>query len=148
MEAEQKIAGNGKKTKLAAARYFITPQIVFQNQSTTPIGSALSPLMSYLPMNEMSAAMGTVASNTNLTMTAAQTILTLTDGTTGTQVGSASGSAQTSEIGFMNAGLGNILGAGTAYATTDAGKTAAAAMLDAYGNLVTQMTKQQQVSAR
>ncbi len=33
----------------------------------------------------------------------------------------------------MNAGLGNILGAGTAYATTDAGKTAAAAMLDAYG---------------
>jgi hypothetical protein len=146
MAAEEKIAG--KKSKLATARYFITPQIVFQNQSTTPIGSAFAPLMSYLPVNEMSAAMGTVASNTNLTMTAAQTILTLTDGTTGTQVGSAQGSAQTSEIGFMNAGLGNILGAGTAYATTDAGKTAAAAMLDAYGNLVTQMTKQQQVSAR
>ncbi len=92
MAAEEKIAG--KKNKLVAARYFITPQIVFQNQSTTPIGAALSPLMSYLPVNEMSAAMGTVASNTNLTITDAQTILTLTDGTTGTQVGSGIGAAR------------------------------------------------------
>jgi len=141
--AEQKIAGNSGKGKLVTARYFITPQIVFQNQATTPIGSALSPLMSFLPVNEVSTAMGTVAGNVNHTMTQAQTVLFLTDGNTGTQVAAVNGSATTSEIGFMNAGLGNILGAGTAYATTDAGKTAAAAMLDAYGNLVSQFSAKQ-----
>ena len=141
--SEQKISGTAGKGKLIAARYIITPQIVFQNQGSTPIGSALSPFMNFLPTSEVSSAMGAVAGNVNHTMTSAQTILFLTDARTGTQVAAASGSAQTSEIGFVNAGLGNILGAQTAYATTDTGKAAAAAMLDAYANLVAQVSQQQ-----
>jgi len=148
IEAEHIRSGQKGGPKVKAARYFLTPQIVFQNSGSTSVGGAISSFMGNLPLGGAEGFVGTLAANINQTTSEAQTVLFLTDGKTGTQVAAAQGSARSSEIGFATTGMGSLLGAGGAYAQTDAGKAAMAALVDAYANLVQEMSKTRTASAR
>lgn len=148
IEAEHIRTGQKGGPKVKAARYFLTPQIVFQNSGSTSVGGAISSFMGNLPLGGAQGVVGTIAANINQTTSEAQTVLFLTDGKTGTQVAAAQGSARTSEVGFSTTGMGSLLGSGGAYAQTDTGKTAMAALVDAYANLVRGMSTTRTANAR
>jgi hypothetical protein len=139
---EQQLAGTTKKSKLLPAEYFLTPQILFQDTNTNSVGSTVGSLFSAAGMPTALAGLG---SNMTINTTEAQSVLYLTNAQTGVQLAAATGSAKTSEVGMTASYKGGAFGAAGAslgaYSSSDAGKTAAAALVDAYATLVKQLQK-------
>jgi len=120
---------NFGKGQLVAADYTVTPTLIFSEHGTKGIGGAIGGLF------------GTVGAliGSNLQFSDAQSMLTLVDNRSGVQVAVAEGSADSMDIGGLM-GLfesGTGIGAGAhAYSKTPEGKLIAAAMTDAFNNLV------------
>jgi hypothetical protein len=131
---ERALSGKGGTGKLAAADYFITPDIVTQNANSGGLAGGAGALLPGVA--------GVIAGGLTTKSSEAQTVLYLVEGKSGVQVVAATGSAKTND---MNWALGGINGtaaigaAGGGYSNTEIGKTTAAAFLDAYANLVKQV---------
>lgn len=134
IQEEQLLTGKGgSKQKLVGAQYFLTPNIVFSDQNSGGGGANLG---SYLP-----GYIGAIAGNLGLQQSEVQTVLFLTQTSTGVQVAAAEGSAKNSDLslggfGWISGALG---GAANAYASTDMGKLVIGSLVDAYTKLVTQL---------
>lgn len=144
IQQERAIAGKGtgNRGKLVSADYFLTPEVASQNSNSSEVGGGFGRL---LP-----GALGSVAANLTEQSTEAQTTLVLTSAKTGMQVLAAVGNAKTSDIGLSLSRMGQrgVNANVGAYASTDAGKTVAAAFQDAYANLVQQMESKPKVARR
>ena len=120
------------RQKLVAAQYFMTPNIIFQDANSGGMGGGLGALLPGYA--------GLVAGAVGAKESQAQTLLTLTQTSSGLQVAVSEGSAQTRDFSFLGFGLGGgVGGALGAYGSTDIGKTVVAALVDAYSKLVTQL---------
>jgi curli biogenesis system outer membrane secretion channel CsgG len=133
IQQEQALTGGGgSRQRLVAAQYFLTPDILFQDQNA---GGMLGGLGGLLPGYA-----GLVAGAVGSKSSEAQTLLTLTQTSTGMQVAIAEGSAQTRDFTLGGFGFGGGVGGGLgAYGSTDIGKTVTAALVDAYAKLVNQL---------
>ncbi len=136
IQEEQALTGTGgSKRKLVAAQYFLTPNILLQDSNSGGAGAAIGALSSMLPaeLSALGGALGYQASE-------AQAVLFLTQTSTGLQVATSEGSAQTRDWTFGGLGGGNGIGGGLgSYASTDIGKTVIAALIDAHNNMVTEL---------
>ena len=136
IQEEQALTGTGgSKKKLVAAQYFMTPNILFEDSNSGGAGAAIGALTSMLPgqLSALGGALGYQASE-------AQALLFLTQTSTGLQIATAEGSAQTQDWTFAGLGGGGGLGGGLgAYASTDIGKTVVAALIDAHNKLVAEV---------
>ena len=136
IQEEQALTGTGGSTKkLVAAQYFMTPNILFEDSNSGGAGAAIGALSSMLPgqLAALGGALGYQASE-------AQALLFLTQTSTGLQIATAEGSAQTRDWTFAGLGGGGGLGGGLgAYASTDIGKTVVAALIDAHNKLVAEV---------
>lgn len=136
IQQEEALTGSGgSKRKLVAAQYFMTPTILFQDSNAGGAGAAIGALSSLLPgeLAALGGALGYQASE-------AQALLFLTQTSTGLQIATAEGSAQTQDWTFGGFGGGGGLGGGLgAYGSTDIGKTVVAALIDAHNKLVTEV---------
>ena len=132
IEEERSISGRGGIGRLAAADYFITPDIVTQNSNSGGFAGGVGALLPGVA--------GIIAGGITQKSSEAQTALYLTDAKSGVQVAAATGSAKTDDFGWALGGVNGFGGAGGAggYGRTAIGKTTAAAFLDAYVNLVHQ----------
>lgn len=130
-----KPGGGVAKGQITAARYTLTPHIVFSesNAGGAGIGALLG---AFVPK---AAILGGVVGN--LRFKEAQTVIFLTDNATTEQVGAAEGSATATDMGVGGGVLGVVsggLGGGgaSAWSNTNEGKVVAAALLDAVNKLV------------
>lgn len=132
IEDERRLSGRGGVGQLAAAQYYLTPDIVFQNANAGAIGGGVG---TFLP-----GVIGVVASSVTQNSSEAQTALYLTSNRSSVQVAAATGSAKSNDYGFaLGAAYGGMGGLGGGYANTAMGKTITAAFLDAYSKLVKQV---------
>lgn len=139
IEQEREISGRGGIGKLAAADYFLTPDIVTQNANSGGLAGGAGALLPGVA--------GIIAGGITTKSSEAQTALYLTNTRTGVQVAAATGSAKTNDIGWALGGVGGMAGgAGGGYTNTEIGKTTAAAFLDSYANLVKQVQSSAQVA--
>jgi curli biogenesis system outer membrane secretion channel CsgG len=128
LQEEQALRG-GKKTNVVTAKYFLTPNILFQNQDAGAAGGGLGGLLPGVA--------GAIGGAIRVQKSEAQVTITVTDTDTSIQVFAADGSARTEDVGFLLGGYGGaIAGVGGAYENTDIGKTVTAALLDAYIKVV------------
>jgi hypothetical protein len=136
IQQEQALTGSGgSERNLVAAQYFMTPNILFEDSNTGGAGAAIGALSSMLPaeLAALGGALGYQASE-------AQALLFLTQTSTGLQVASSEGSAQTRDWTFAGLGGGGGLGGALgAYSSTDIGKTVVAALIDAHNKLVSEL---------
>ncbi len=134
-------AKRGKRARVPQADYFLTPDVLAQNENAGVVDGGLASL---LPGR-----VAQVASGVSVKFQNAQVAIYLTNGKTGVQIAAATGKATTADAGidFASASRGRIA-AGGAYANTDIGKTISSAFLDAYANLVKQMAPPPQQVAR
>ena len=140
---ERELSGKGGGGKLAAADYFITPDIVSQNANAGAVGGGVGALLPGVA--------GVIAGSITQKSSEAQTALYLTDTKSGVQIAAATGSAKTEDYGFALGGAGfssGLAGVGGGYSNTEIGKTTAAAFLDAYSNLVRQIRDQRTLARR
>lgn len=140
---ERAISGKGGVGKLAAADYFLTPDIVTQNANSGGLAGGAGALLPGVA--------GIIAGSIVQKNSEAQTALYLTDSKSGVQVAAATGAAKTSDYGFALGGASFAAAAGGVaggYANTEIGKTTAAAFLDAYANLVRQVQGSQTLAKR
>ncbi len=137
----QASAKRGKRGRVAQADYFLTPDVLAQNQNAGTVDGSFASL---LPGR-----VAQVASGLSVKFQNAEAAIYLTNGKTGVQIAAATGKATTADAGidFFSSSGGRI-GGGGAYANTDIGKTISAAFLDAYANLVRQMGPPPQQVAR
>jgi len=130
--------------QMAAADYYLTPNIIFQDENAGRAGGGMGALLPGWA--------GVVAGAISVQTLQAEVMLTLTDTRTGIQEIAAQGSAQKKDIGFAfgGGGLGAlpIAGVGGAYASTDIGKITAAALLDGYAKVVEQARVMPAIQAR
>jgi curli biogenesis system outer membrane secretion channel CsgG len=120
---------NFGKGQLVAADYTVTPTLIFSAHDTQGLGGTIGGLF-----GSVGALIGS-----NLKFNDAQSMLTLVDNRSGVQVAAAEGSADSMDIGGMMSMFETGLGVGTgarAYSKTPEGKVIAAAMMDAFNNLV------------
>lgn len=136
IQQEQELTGTGgSQRKLVAAQYFMMPNILFEDENAGGAGAAIGALTSMLPgqLAALGGALGYQASE-------AQALLFLTQTSTGLQIATSEGSAQTQDWTFGGLGFGGGLGGGLgSYASTDIGKTVVAALIDAHNKLVTEV---------
>lgn len=140
---ERSLSGRGGVGKLAAADYFITPDIVSQNANAGALGGGVGALLPGVA--------GVIAGSITQKSSEAQTALYLTETRSGVQVAAATGSAKTEDYGFALGGAGfasGLAGVGGGYSNTEIGKTTAAAFLDAYSNLVRQLQSSRSLARR
>jgi hypothetical protein len=134
IEQERAVSGKGGIGRLAAADYFITPDIVSQNANSGGFAGGAGALLPGVA--------GIIAGGITQKSSEAQTALYLTDARTGVQIAAATGSAKTNDFGWALGGVngvGGVGGAGGGYTNTEIGKTTAAAFLDSYRNLLRQL---------
>lgn len=134
IEQERAVSGAGGVGKLAAADFFITPDIVTQNANSGGFAGGAGALLPGVA--------GIIAGGITQKSSEAQTALYLTETRSGVQVAAATGSAKTQDFGWALGGVngvGGVGGIGAGYSNTEIGKTTAAAFLDAYANLVRQV---------
>jgi len=133
IQQEQALTGSGgSRRRLVAAQYFMTPNVLFKDQNAGGAGGGLG---GFLPGYA-----GLIAGAVGMKSSEAQTLLTLTQTSTGVQIGVAEGSARTRDFSLLGFGLGGgVGGALGAYGSTDIGKTVVAALIDAYAKLVNQL---------
>jgi curli biogenesis system outer membrane secretion channel CsgG len=128
LQEEQALAG-APKTKVVKAKYFLTPNILFQNEDAGGAGGGLGSLLPGVA--------GAIGGAVRVQKSEAQVTITVTDTDTSIQVFAAEGSARTEDVGFLLGGYGGVIaGVGGAYENTDMGKTVTAALLDAYIKVV------------
>lgn len=134
-------AKRGKRARTPQADYFLTPDVLAQNQNAGGVDGSLG---RFLP-----GMAGHVASGLSVKFQNAEAAIYLTSGKTGVQVAAATGKASTADTGFdfSRTTWGGGAG-GSAYSSTDIGKTISAAFLDAYINLVKQVGPPPQQVAR
>ena len=134
-------AKRGKRGRVAQADYFLTPDVLSQNQNAGGMDGSLG---RFLP-----GMAGQVAGGLSVKFQNAEAAIYLTNGKTGVQVAAATGKASTADTGFdfSRTTWGGGAG-GSVYSSTDIGKTISAAFLDAYANLVRQMGPPPQQVAR
>ncbi len=136
--AEQGMVEGPGQPRLVAARYLITPNVVFSNRNAGGAGVGALLGVFGLPGAVAGAAIA------SMRIQEAQAALFLTDAQTGVQIAVAEGSAKVKDFGG-GAGLGGW-GGGVAgiggiggYGNTAEGKLIAAALLNAYNNLTEQV---------
>lgn len=137
IEEERAISGKGGAGQLAAADYFITPDIISQNANSGGFAGGAGALLPGVA--------GLVAGGITKKDSEAQVALYLTDTKSSVQIAAATGSAKTEDFGWALGGANGLAGfggVGGGYANTAIGKTTAAAFLDAYANLVRQLQNQ------
>jgi Curli production assembly/transport component CsgG len=136
IQEEQALTGTGgSKKKLVAAQYFLTPNILFEDENAGGAGAAVGALASMLP-----GALGLIGSGVGYQASEAQALLFLTQTSTGLQIATSEGSAQTQDWTFAGLGGGGGFGGALgAYASTDIGKTVVAALIDAYNKMVAEV---------
>jgi curli biogenesis system outer membrane secretion channel CsgG len=133
---------NVGRGQVAAADYFIVPDIAEQNRNSG--GSNLGAVAgSFLP-----GGFGSLAGSMHVKKSEAHTLLTLVDARTTEQLYVAEGAAQKSDISFGAGGGGGGWGgfaglAGGGYSDTDIGKVIGAAYFNAFVDLVHYMQAQQ-----
>ncbi len=136
IQEEEALTGSGgSKRKLVAAQYFLTPNILFEDSNSGGGGLGVGALTSMLPgaLSVIGGAVGYQASE-------AQALLFLTQTSTGLQIATAEGSAQTQDWTFGGLGGGGGYGGALgSYASTDIGKTVVAALIDAHNKLVAEI---------
>jgi curli biogenesis system outer membrane secretion channel CsgG len=135
LQDEQALQG-APKTKVVKAKYFLTPNILFQNKDAGAAGGGLGGLLPGVA--------GAIGGAIRVQKSEAQVVITVTDTDTSIQVFAAEGSARTEDVGILLGGYGGyIAGVGGAYENTDIGKTVTAALLDAYIKLVQHVQQMQ-----
>jgi len=136
IEQEQILTGKqGSKQRITGAQYFLTPNVVFSDANSG--GGSLSALSGMLP-----GAIGSLAGNLGLQKSEVQSVLFLTQTSTGVQVAASEGSAKNSDLKFNSFGwLGGGGGGASGYASTAMGKLVIASLVDSYNKLVTQLQK-------
>lgn len=136
IQEEQALTGKGgSKRDLVAAQYFLTPNIIFKDSNAGGAGGAIGAIGSLLPSY-----LGVVGSAVGYKASQAQSVLFVTQTSTGLQVAAAEGSAETKDWTFAGlGGGGGVLGGLGAYSDTEIGKTVTASLLDAYSKLVAQL---------
>jgi curli biogenesis system outer membrane secretion channel CsgG len=139
IQQEQLLSGRqGSAQKIVGAQYFLTPNVVFSDPNSGGGSGSLAALGRYLP-----GAIGSLAGNLGLQRSEVQSVLFLTQTSTGLQVAAAEGSAKNSDLsvgGFS--WLSGLGGAANAYASTDLGKLVIASLVDGYNKLVTQLQQE------
>jgi curli biogenesis system outer membrane secretion channel CsgG len=134
-QEEELTGGGGAKKKLVAAQYFLTPNILFQDDNAGGGGLAIGALTSMLP-----GSLAAIGGGVGYKASEAQALLFLTQTSTGLQIATAEGSAQTRDWTLGGLGFGGGIGGGLgSYASTDLGKTVIAALIDAHNKLVTEI---------
>jgi curli biogenesis system outer membrane secretion channel CsgG len=133
IQEEQSLTGSGGSSqRLVAAQYFLTPNVLFEDSNSGGFGGGLGGLLPGYA--------GVLAGAIGAKDSAAQTLITLTQTSSGMQVAVAEGSARNRDFtlgGFgFGGGVGGALGA---YGSTDIGKTVMAALVDAYAKMVNQL---------
>jgi curli biogenesis system outer membrane secretion channel CsgG len=141
IQQEQILTGGqqGSRQRLAGAQYFLTPNVVFSDANSGGGTGSLSALGGLLP-GGMGSTIGALAGNLGLQRSEVQSVLFLTQTSTGIQVAAAEGSAKNSDLSV--GGLGGIAGLGgaaSAYASTAMGKLVIGSLVDAYAKLVAQL---------
>ncbi len=136
IQQERQLTGGSAAGSLVAAQYFLTPEIIFADDNAGGSSASISTFTSLLPSTLRGLA-GSVAYDDQ----EVQTVLLLTQGSTGLQVAAAEGSAQTRDVGINGAVLGSGFTSARfgSYADTAIGKTVVAALADAYAKLVRQL---------
>lgn len=136
IQEEQALTGSGgSKRKLVAAQYFLTPNILFQDENSGGAGALVGAVTSMLP-----GPLGVLGSGLGFQASEAQAVLFLTQTSTGLQIATAEGSAQNKDWTFAGFGAGGGYGGALgAYASTDIGKTVVAALIDSLNKLVAQL---------
>jgi hypothetical protein len=118
--------------KAAQTDYYLSADILSQNENAGGFAGGLGKALPGLA--------GAIAGGINANVSDAQTALYLTNAKTSVQVAAATGTAQTTDVGFSTASLGRgFAAAGGVYSNTPIGKTVAASFLDAYAKLVAQV---------
>lgn len=124
-----KPGGGVTKGQITAARYTLTPHIVFAESNAGGAGAVIGAFLPRIPL------LGAVAGS--LRFKEAQAVIFLTDNSTTEQIAAAEGSATSTDIGIGGGVLGMLGGAGAgAWGNTNEGKVVAAALLDAVNKLV------------
>lgn len=147
VQQERALAGAGQMQggarmgggQIVAADLALTPNVVFSG-NTGGMGGALGLLGAFIPGYGGLIA-STIGASVNIKFTSAQSVLTLTDVRSGVQVSAAQGTATSEDIGIGASlfGVGSGGGAGGSfggYANTPEGRVVAAALMDAYNNVV------------
>lgn len=139
IQQEELLTGrSGSAQKMVGAQYFLTPNVVFSDEDSGGASGALSALGRYLPGE-----FGSIAGNLGLQQSEVQSVLFLTQTSTGLQVSAAEGSAKNSDLTLGGFGwISGLGGAARAYASTDMGKLVVASLVDAYNKMVTQLRSQ------
>jgi hypothetical protein len=145
---EYRTGSNQQKGQRVAADYFLDPQVIINNESTSgshsDVGAGLAgALGSAAGVPYLGAIAGAVSNAAESRVTVVT--LTLTDIRSTVQVSISEGSATTTNISSSMGGWGGLLGAGGAgavgggmgsFTRTPEGQATAAAFFDAYNNMV------------
>lgn len=133
IQQEQALTGkSGSTQKIVGAQYFLTPNIVLSDANS---GGGSGNLGSLLP-----GYIGAIAGNLGLQQSEVQSVLFLTQTSTGIQIAAAEGSAKNSDLSLGGLGwIRGLGGAANAYASTDMGKLVIGSLVDAYTKLVRQL---------
>lgn len=147
IQQEQLLAGRqGSKQKLAGAQYFLTPNVVFSDANSGGGSGSLGALGGLLP--GVAGRVSALAGNLGLQRAEVQSVLFLTQTSTGIQVAAAEGSAKNSDLSVGGLGwLGGLGGSAGAYASTAMGKLVIGSLVDAYGKLVAQLRAESAAAA-
>lgn len=116
------------KGQITAARYTLTPHIVFAESNAGGAGVAIGAFLPRIPL--LGAVVGSIR------FKEAQAVIFLTDNASTEQVGAAEGSATSTDMGIGGGVLGMLGGGAGAWGNTNEGKVVAAALLDAVNKLV------------
>jgi curli biogenesis system outer membrane secretion channel CsgG len=140
IQQEQILTGSqGSRQRLAGAQYFLTPNVVFSDANSGGGTGSLAALGGLLP-GGLGGTVGALAGNLGLQRSEVQSVLFLTQTSTGIQVAAAEGSAKNSDLSVGGlGGLAGLGGAASAYASTAMGKLVIGSLVDAYGKLVAQL---------
>ncbi len=143
IQQEQLLSGTqGSAQRIVGAQYFLTPNVVFSDPNSGGGAGSLTALGRYLP-GELSA----LAGNLGLQRSEVQTVLFLTQTSTGLQVAAAEGSAKNSDLSLGGFGwIRGLGGAASAYASTDMGKLVIGSLVDAYNKMVVQLQREKGTS--
>lgn len=118
------------KGQMVAADYTISPSITFSNRNA---GGGAAGLLAFVPV--VGGALAGVAGS--MKTQEASTLLTLVDNRSSVQLAAAEGSAKNVDYGMLGGLIvGNVGGAGGAYANTAQGKVIVAAFTDSLNNLI------------
>src|SRR6266478_5255798 len=132
---EQRVGSNIGKGQMKAADYVLVPDIANQNRNSggSNIGGMLGGLLPH--------GVGALVGGVSLKSKTADVVLTLTDVRSTEQVALEQGHSKKTDLGWMGGGGGGFFsgfaaGGASSYANSEIGQVVAAAYLDAYAKMV------------